>query len=201
MSFYLLNKKNYLGIILCLVLGLFSLSCEARFGGGGGGSSSSHSSFHSSNSSGGFVPGLVIFFGYMGISAIRGYYRKKTTDTRQPEDINEESFVKFLKERFMLMQKLWDNDDWNQIALYVVPSMMPFLKKRRQETKKLQAPITVIEKLSVEIISYETRKRNQTIVTVNFSGSDNHAFFYEQWQLKRKGGAEASWRLIKLKQL
>lgn len=179
-----LHNKRALSVLFCLCLSVLCLGAEAQSGG--------------RESADGIAPAALLFLLYMVGSAIRGYYRKKTTDTRPPQDINEQVFIEFLKERFMLMQRLRNNDDWDQVALYVDSATLSLLKKQRQDPKALKAPITEPDKLSVKIIAYETRKRNQTIVTVDFIGIDRHVFISEQWQLKRVGGAEAAWKLIKL---
>lgn len=188
-------------MICCL-----SFSAEARFGGGG-----SHSSSHSSSSSHGYSShgsskksmGATIAFLLMAFAAWGGFMvvivalTESSSDQKEadlPDDVDKQALIKLLRERFMLMQALWDNDDWNQIARYVSPDMIDFLKSRRTATKAKQAPNTVISELSVRIKSYEVNQ-GETSATVEFKGIDNEGSFTEDWEMKWKGN---SWYLVKL---
>lgn len=197
-------RKYALFVLFAISICCFSLSAEARFGGGGS-HSSSHSSFsshsYSRGASGGrmnaataaFLALIVGVFTLFWVGAAMASISNKE-EASLPKNIDKKALTQFFKNRFMELQVLWDEDNWDKINGYVNKEMLRWLKSKREATKATQAPKTVIKNLRTRIKSYSL-KDNLVTTIIEFKGTDNDGQFTEDWEMVQK---DEDWCLVKL---
>lgn len=203
MSLLSFNKYYLLKIILGLFLICFSTSSEARFGG-----QESHKPSFSQNNNALLdyecrinslnkrckthltkVEGndVFILFALLGVGiGLPFLYIWFRSSRKPPKDINILAFTHFLRERFMLLQTLWDQSDWDKISQYVDRSLIYSLYDSRVRARASRRDTTVIKNLSIYIKGFRSGQ-DYCEVKVEFSGLDNQVYFKEQWILKREG--------------
>lgn len=216
MSVFASNKRYILSFLLFFLFLCFSLSAEARFGGG----ESHQASYKSDDSSGVYsyiyyckhnpkdrrcrksnfhkleskyvVMLLVLVGGGIGLPFL---YLWLISSRKPPKDINKLAFTRFLRERFMLLQTLWDQDDWEKISKYIDRTLLDSFQDARVRTRARDMETTTIRNLSTYIKGFKTTP-DQCDVKVEFSGLDNEIYFKELWTFRRLGGDWAPWLVV-----
>ncbi len=141
---------------------------------------------------------VITFLSLLGVViGLPFLYIRLGSSRKPPKDINKLEFSRFLRERFLLLQVLWDQNNWDEISYYVDQSLMYSLQDTRTRTFQRDADTTKIRNLSTYIKGFKTT-RDQCEVLVEFSGLDNDIYFKEEWTFKRIGGAGLPWILTQL---
>ena len=121
-----------------------------------------------------------------------------------PAWFNEQNFLGAARNHFMALQQHWDANEMEQIAEFVTPQMLEFLKRERaNEGDGLQS--TYIDDLDVQLEGVDDRA-DKTIATITFRGvSKNSRFdqgeaFSESWHMERAQGENQPWLLAGIRQ-
>ena len=121
-----------------------------------------------------------------------------------PAWFNEERFLEAARQHFQALQQHWDANEMDEIAEFVTPNMLQFLKRERAEQGEgFQS--TYIDDLQVQLEGVDDRA-DRTIATLTFSGvSKNSRFdkgeaFSESWNMERAPGENQPWLVAGIRQ-
>ncbi|MBS7662665.1 TIM44-like domain-containing protein [Pseudomonas lalucatii] len=121
-----------------------------------------------------------------------------------PAWFNEQSFVAAGREHFLSLQQHWDAGEMEQIAEFVTPQLLEFLKRERAELGDgFQS--TYIDNLEVQLDGVDDMS-DKTVATLTFSGLsktsrfDQGEAFSESWRLERAVGDNQPWLVAGIRQ-
>ncbi len=121
-----------------------------------------------------------------------------------PAWFNEQSFVAAGREHFLSLQQHWDANEMEQIAEFVTPQLLEFLKRERADLGDgFQS--TYIDNLEVQLDGVDDLS-DKTVATLSFSGLsktsrfDQGEAFSESWRLERAVGDNQPWLVAGIRQ-
>ena len=121
-----------------------------------------------------------------------------------PAWFNEQSFVAAGREHFLSLQQHWDANEMEQIAEFVTPQLLEFLKRERADLGDgFQS--TYIDNLEVQLDGVDDLS-DKTVATLTFSGLsktsrfDQGEAFSESWRLERAVGDNQPWLVAGIRQ-
>lgn len=121
-----------------------------------------------------------------------------------PAWFNEQSFVAAGREHFLSLQQHWDANEMEQIAEFVTPQLLEFLKRERADLGDgFQS--TYIDNLEVQLDGVDDLS-DKTVATLTFSGLsktsrfDQGEAFSESWRLERAVGDDQPWLVAGIRQ-
>lgn len=121
-----------------------------------------------------------------------------------PAWFNEQTFLQAAQEHFLALQQHWDANEMEQIAEFVTPQMLDFLKRERESLGEgFQS--TYIDDLAIELDGVDDNA-DKTIATLTFTGTaktsrfDQGEFFSESWRMEREQGEGKPWLIAGIRQ-
>ena len=121
-----------------------------------------------------------------------------------PAWFNEQSFVEAGRGHFLALQQHWDANEMEQIAEFVTPQLLEFLKRERAELGEGYQS-TYVDDLQVQLDGVDDQA-DKTIATLTFNGVakssrfDQGEPFSESWRLEREQGENQPWLVAGIRQ-
>jgi len=124
-------------------------------------------------------------------------------EIKLPEWFDKKSFVEGARQHFTLLQKAWDNCDWDEIKTYTSPELFEQLQAERAKLPEQQN--TEVVSVMAELANF-IDNQDHVIVSINFYGwlkedGDDTTEFNETWHLSRSMAEEnADWFIVGIEQ-
>ena len=161
----------------------------------GANSSSAYTSHSSEVSRSGFMPEPPV-------SGLSSSYMAEPLEV--PEWFDKEAFLEGAGKHFTHLQRVWDNQDWNEIATYTSEEMLTLLKQERAGMAHDQH--TEVVSVMAELVNFIDNK-DHVIASVNFYGwlredeGGETSEFSEIWHLRREMGEQpGNWMIVGIQQ-
>ncbi|WP_370278404.1 Tim44 domain-containing protein [Pontibacterium sp.] len=124
-------------------------------------------------------------------------------EPQTPEWFDKEAFLAGARDHFGILQRAWDNSDWDEIASYTSEELLNALKEERAKLPESQT--TEVVSVMAEMANFITED-DHVVVSINFYGwlkedSDQTTEFNEIWHLTRDMTVEnADWIIVGIEQ-
>ncbi|WP_027856163.1 Tim44 domain-containing protein [Marinobacterium jannaschii] len=124
-------------------------------------------------------------------------------ELKLPQWFDKEGFVEGARQHFTLLQKAWDNCDWDEIKTYTSAELLEQLKAERAKLPEQQH--TEVVSVMAELVNF-IDNNDHVIVSINFYGwlkeeGDETTEFNETWHLSRDTTEQNSdWFIVGIEQ-
>lgn len=121
-----------------------------------------------------------------------------------PSWFEADNFITAARQYFLLLQQHWDANEMDQIAEYVTPEVLAYLKGEREQIGDAYQS-TYIDNLDVSLDGVDDNA-DKTVATLTFTGVaktsrfDQGEPFSESWRMERKQGKNQPWLLAGVRQ-
>ncbi len=121
-----------------------------------------------------------------------------------PSWFDKDAFIEGASQHFTHLQRVWDSQDWDEIATYTSDEMLSLLKQERAGLAHDQH--TEVVSVMAELVNF-IDNRDHVVASVNFYGwlredeGGETTEFSEIWHLKREMGEQpGNWMIVGIEQ-